>query len=451
MALKEEMLKPEISEEISAELLLKCSDEWKSEVEGHLVSSVITRSGLTPTFMNREAITALPFTFSVDTGFNYVCDQGESNRCWAFSSLNTVRKNISELLRLKEQGFELSQNYIYFYDQLEKSGRFLSKLINTIKLDPIDPKVASLLRQPVADNGQWFYFAEIAEKYGVVPKSIMPDTICSPDTRQLTRVLSEKLRWCAMTLREAYSGGAEREELFKKKDEMVIAVYTILCCFLGEPPKEFTFDYVDVGGTFHRIPKITPIEFFKTYGGVNFDDYIMVIHHPSDIRPYMQTYSYVGNAPKRGPHIQLNVDLPLIKQMTIEQLKGGELVVTGADVSKQNHRISGYMDANLYDNERIFNTDFTMSKKDRILFKDISAKHIMTFTGVNLSDDGSPDRWKVLNSYGYGTGIKGHYVMSDSWFDEYVLSVVINKKYAPKEVLEAYDTEPVKIDKSELY
>lgn len=41
--------------------------------------------------------------------------------------------------------------------------------------------------------------------------------------------------------------------------------------------------------------------------------------------------------------------------------------------------------------------------------------------------------------------------MDDSWFDEYVLSVVIDKQYAPPEVVAAYEAAPEKMDPGELY
>ncbi len=33
--------------------------------------------------------------------------------------------------------------------------------------------------------------------------------------------------------------------------------------------------------------------------------------------------------------------------------------------------------------------------------------------------------------------------MTDRWFDEYTYQIVVNRKYLPKEVLEAYEQEPI--------
>ena len=98
-----------------------------------------------------------------------------------------------------------------------------------------------------------------------------------------------------------------------------------------------------------------------------------------------------------------------------------------------------------------FGTQLTMSKEDRIRYRGTSGTHVMTFSGVELDENGAPVRWKVHNSYGPQMGIQGHYVMDDSWFDEYVLSVVIDKRFAPPEIVAAYETAPETIDPGEFY
>ena len=169
----------------------------------------------------------------------------------------------------------------------------------------------------------------------------------------------------------------------------------------------------------------------------------------------MQTYyieDYTGKAPERPcPAILLNADLPLIKKAVIAQLQAGEQVVMGCDVAKQSSKPAGLMDAQLYPFEELFGTELEMSKADRILYKGTCGTHIMSFSGVNLRPDGTPDRWKVQNSYGAGMGIAGHYVMSDSWFDEYVLSVVVRKDLADPALVEAYEKTPLPMSMKEWY
>ena len=73
--------------------------------------------------------------------------------------------------------------------------------------------------------------------------------------------------------------------------------------------------------------------------------------------------------------------------------------------------------------------DFEMSRKDYFQLKAGTSSHSMLLTGVHLGENGKPERWKIENSYGTDGIHKGYYVCSDLWFEKYVLSAVISKKY----------------------
>lgn len=60
-----------------------------------------------------------------------------------------------------------------------------------------------------------------------------------------------------------------------------------------------------------------------------------------------------------------------------------------------------------------------------------TACHSMLLTGV-LEENGRPVHWKIENSYGIFGLHRGYYICSDSWFEKYMLSAVILKKYLKK-------------------
>ena len=84
--------------------------------------------------------------------------------------------------------------------------------------------------------------------------------------------------------------------------------------------------------------------------------------------------------------------------------------------------------------------------KITIFREDDRLDHAMVFMGVNIGENGRPDRWRVENSWGKEKGRDGYYIMSDDWFDEYVFQVVVNKKYLPPELLNYYNQEPVVLE-----
>ena len=100
------------------------------------------------------------------------------------------------------------------------------------------------------------------------------------------------------------------------------------------------------------------------------------------------------------------------------------------------------MDTALYDREDLFHTEFTMTKAERLDYGHSLMTHAMVFQGVNLDENGKPNRWRVENSWGKDPGKDGYYVMSDDWFNEYMYQVVVNKKYLSEEILKAYEEEP---------
>ncbi|MDE6337278.1 MAG: aminopeptidase, partial [Muribaculaceae bacterium] len=168
-----------------------------------------------------------------------ITNQKSSGRCWLFTGLNTLRSQMMEEHNLPN--LELSQNYNFFFDQLEKSNLFLQEIINTANLPMDDRKVEFLFKNPVSDGGQFTGLSDNLLKYGVVPKSAMVETYSSSATSKLGRSLRRKLREDGMQLRRMKADGASTNELEAAKEHMLSEVYRMLALTLGVPPTEFTW------------------------------------------------------------------------------------------------------------------------------------------------------------------------------------------------------------------
>lgn len=60
---------------------------------------------------------------------------------------------------------------------------------------PIDDvRVQFFFKNPINDGGTFCGVADLAEKYGLVPKSVVPETFSSDNTGRMAKVLSSKLR-----------------------------------------------------------------------------------------------------------------------------------------------------------------------------------------------------------------------------------------------------------------
>ncbi|MDD6316748.1 MAG: C1 family peptidase [Clostridia bacterium] len=441
--------------EITPEFVRAQTEAFLADPQARAMANAVSRAGALPPAIDQELQKQLPFIFGIDVWDEGVTDQGSTGRCWAFASLNVVRQNMKRTLRIAEKNFELSQNYIYFFDQLEKSAAFLDRFLQRIDEPLASPATQNLLRRPIQDNGMWYTFMALAGKYGVVPKSAMPDTQCSRDSKYVTRLLEQKLKLSAKQLWDLRQQGGDEDALLALREQQLGGVFSILTRFLGAPPQTVAFEYRRDDGASVRLPAMTPLAFFEAYGGMRAEDYMLILNCPLEEYPFMQCYTTEKGCESVLDR-RLNLDADTIRQLVIASLRGGDQVIMGCDVSKQSDKPSGYMHRRLLDYETVFGTTLEFPDKASWLrFKgqsgSTSGSHIMTFSGVQLDEAGRPLRWKVHNSYGPGMGIRGHYVMDDSWFDMFVTSVVIARKYAPPEVLAAFDGEVLPMDGSVLF
>ena len=411
--------------------------------EGHEVNErAVTRNGILSVSADYRSEVAMDRVFSIDIDTGKVADQKRSGRCWMFAALNTMRHSMREKLHMKDD-FELSQNYTFFWDKLEKSNYFLENVLQTAELPTSDRKVAWLMQTPQQDGGQWDMLVALIQKYGVVPQTVMPETFNSSNSTEINKQLNLKLRKDAVELRELVAAKKSDADIQKAKEKMLNEIYRMLAYTFGEPPASFDFEYRDTDNNYHRIENITPQEFFKKYVGWNLDDYVSIINAPTADKPFnhMYTVEMLGNVLGGRQVRHLNLDMQTFRKVAIEQLKHGESVWFGSDVGQESDRKKGIMDTNLYHQDELFDVDFSMSKAERLDYGESMMTHAMVLTGVDLVD-GQPTKWKVENSWGDKVGEKGFFVMSDDWMEEFCYQIVVNKKYLPKDLQEILKEEP---------
>ncbi len=405
--------------------------------------NAVTSAGIQTAARAWEARPAQRHTYSIRLKNTRVTNQKQSGRCWMFAALNCLRFKVIQDLNLED--FELSQNYTFFYDKLERANYFLESILETADLPSDDRTVAFLLMGPVSDGGQWDMISNIIAKYGVVPKDAMPESSCSSGAREMNNLLFEKLREDACILRRGHQAGKSREALEEEKSAMLCEIYRILCICLGTPPQTVDFQVRTKDGKYISESGMTPVDFYNKYVGLDLSQYVSLIHAPTEDKPYFRSYTvqYLGNVLEGGQVRHVNIPVDMLKQAAIAQMKDGQPVWFGCDVGKYSNRQDGLMDLKAYDYENLFGIKLGMNKADRLEYGHSLMTHAMVFQGVDLDENGQPLRWCVENSWGEDPGKKGMYLMTDAWFDEYMYQVVVERKYLPQEVLEAYDSEVI--------
>lgn len=379
--------------------------------------------------------------FSIDLATGKVANQKQSGRCWMFAALNTFRHKLLTTFQLKD--FELSQNYTFFWDKYEKANYFYENILATAEQPTASREVAFLMQTPQQDGGQWDMIVSLFQKYGVVPKAVMPESSSSSNSRDLNNYLNKLLRKHAVLLRQMVAEEATAEEIQANREAMLQEVYNLLAISLGTPPEVFDFEYRDEEKNYHLDQELTPQSFYEKYVGVNLEDYVSIINAPTADKPFMRSYTVdmLGNVVDGKQVKYLNLEMEDFKALAVKQLEQGESVWFGCDVGQSSTRDSGIMALDAYDVEDLFDVDLTMTKAERLDYGESMMTHAMVLTGVDIINE-QVKKWKVENSWGEKVGDKGFFVMSDEWMDEYTYQIVVRKEFLTPEQLSAFEAEP---------
>lgn len=384
--------------------------------------------------------------FSVETPKQSIHDQKSSGRCWMFSGLNVLRSNFAKE-HADTLAVEYSHDYLFFYDQLEKANLMLQGVVDTAKKPIDDERVQFFFKSPLNDGGTFCGAADLAPKYGLVPKSVQPETFSAENTSKISSLISSKLREYGLELRKMVADGKKAQAIDARKTEMLSTVYRMLAMALGEPVKEFTYQFRNRCGEPVGEPRrYTPLEFYnETVGHQLAGTFIMVMNDPR--RPYHKTYEveYDRHVYDGTNWKYLNLPMEDIAKLAIASLKDGKKMYSSYDVGKQFDRELGYLDTENFDYASLFSTTFPMNKADRIATFDSGSTHAMTLVAVDLDKDGNPLKWKVENSWGPNNGAQGCLIMSNRWFNEYMFRLVVDKKYVPENLQKEFEQKPVMV------
>ncbi len=427
--------------DITKELLERFRAEAAERKELRTLQAAMAKTELKDLAFVPEAAAKLNGDFAIELKTRGVTFQQRSGRCWLYAVLNILRERISETCRLDK--FELSANYLSFYDKLEKANNFLELVIENAH-KPLNDRMMEYVLGGVGDGGYWDMATDLVAKYGVVPAAVMPETWQSTHTEKFLKLLNTLLRKDAVRLRAVVADGGDGQA---EKEKMLAEIYRMECIAFGEPPKTFSFEYRDKDDVFHCERGLTGRSFYEKYLPGALDEYITVTNHPTHGLPMdlYYVFHYMGSMANRDV-INLNLTLEEMEELTVKQLRDGEPVWFGCDSGAWGDRDKGVWDPDSLDFSGLMGgVDFTMSKGDRLEYHDSFATHAMIFVGVNFDENGTPDRWKIENSWGEEAGRKGYFVCSEKYFREFVYEVIVRKKHLTDAQRALLEGEPKRI------
>ena len=428
------------AQSVTPAMLENFQKEVKVTGASRAVKNALAANSVASIALNQDNQIEKDTYFSNSVPSKGITDQQSSGRCWLFTGLNVMRSKMINEQQL--EGMEFSQNYLFFYDQLEKSNLFLQAIIDTRQKPMDDRLVQWLFQHPLSDGGTFTGVADLVMKYGVVPAGVMPETYGSNHTSTFTPYLKRKLREDALALRA--DSKAKPAALLKQKEAFLAEIYRMLVLTLGEPVQQFSWAPKNKQGKYVSEPKqYTPQSFYKEFINLELqNDYVMLMNDPS--RDYWKTYEIEYDRHTYDGHNWLYLNLPMedIKEAAIASIKDSTMMYFSCDVSKFLDRKTGIADLKNYSYDDIFGVEFGMDKAQRVSTFDSGSTHAMTLKAVDLDANGKPQKWMVENSWGATSGHKGHIIMTDEWFDNYMFRLVVNKKYLNDKVLKASQQKP---------
>ena len=426
---------------ITAEMLQEIRTGQTNSAAEKAARNALALNPITELATNAENLAMIDTHFSHRVRTKGITDQHQSGRCWLFTGLNVLRAKIIDDLDLPS--LEFSQNYLFVYDQLEKSNLFLQCVIDTKHLPMEDRQVEWLFKNPLNDGGQFTGVSNLVMKYGVVPAEVMPENYQSNNTTQVGNLLKLKLREFGLILREQ----KDRRSTVALKTEMLKEIYSMLVRAYGVPPTEFEWTRHDKEGNPIETKRYTPKSFYEEYfGDIDLEkNFVMVMNDPT--REYHKVYEieYDRHVYDGDNWLYLNLPIEEVKALAIASIKDNTAMYFSCDVGKFLLSKKGTLDINNFDYESLMGVEFPMNKEQRVRTFASGSSHAMTLIAVDLDENGSPKKWMVENSWGANSGWKGNLIMTDEWFEEYMFRVVIDKKYIPAETLKLLEQKPVKL------
>lgn len=402
--------------------------------------------GVLASSVNAEIVRQHNTRYSLKLPTGRTTDQKNSGRCWMFAGLNMIRAKALAAGILPPE-FEFSANYLYFFNFLEQANLGVEQALNALSAkSPKDAKrdVRDAISN-ISDGGYFHQFEFLISKYGLVPKSAMPETAASQNPNSLIGELQRIVARGLETLRKEKAGKPlSAEERLAARDKILSEVFAALVTYLGRPPTEFEIpadvkNQVDKeAGTIsidHSLIQFTPREFAEVVVKFDPSDFVLVVTHSGFERgkSYFvedERFAVSGGGTRDKGMRYLNVAPERLQELTEASLSAGIPVYFAMEMDARLIGPEGIIHPAVFRPHVVHGQADTshngLPRDTRIFYFGGWAEHAMMIRGMDKTDADRPARkFLVENSWGPEAGDKGELHLYAEGLREFVHMVVV--------------------------
>ena len=380
----------------------------------------LRQRGFEAAALDRDVVARHNRRYSLELPCGAIRNQEQSGRCWLFAPV--VLAQTAALHRGRITANEpFSETYLYFFNLVEQARatladvRRITERQDSLSVDTLRRNLSGEV-MGLGDGGEWEWAFALIEKYGLVPARCMPETASSKRTKALAVDLHE----CFARAARAINTTTNNDDVVR--DRALGDIVRILVAHLGCPPSVIKV----------RRRTLSPTEYAADIVGFRPADWRVIISNP--LLPFKRVYERRASAiTSHSPRFnlrRLNVSQRRLRHLVCASLEAGYAVGCSADVERNDidHR-RGIMHPAVFNRSRVYGSQMIsdLPRREDIYLGIASSKHAMAIAGLDRSARGAtPNKYRVVNSWGPELGDQGVYHMYSEWFEENVFKLAIH-------------------------
>ena len=393
-----------MKQELELKKIKEYHNNYINDKNNKIIEKNIKEYGVKNALIDLERLDSFSYKFNIEIPQVKIYNQFNSYQCNIYAFLRVIKS----AMKKKYQNVNLSANYIEFYDKLEKANTLYNVILNEDLLTV--EQINRYVNRYIGIYGTFHSCREIINKYGLVPSSAMEDANNKYNAVEMIELLKTKIKSDLLSIKDM-----NKEERMKLKDNLMQGTYSILSKLIGQPPMQFKYK--------NKI--YNPIEFKHKLLNTDLSEFVTVTNfNKSNL---LNSWEFVPSVYLKNNEEIRKESIEKIKEAVLSQLKDGVAVWFSSEESTTLDYNLNILDDRLYLYEKYLDIK-DIDKNKKISLDLINYDHAMAITGA-LVKNNDVKQFKVDNSFGYHGKYKGYLIMSNSFFENKIITFIINKKY----------------------